>query len=80
MRGLHRDHHDPDGEADTLDSLGYNDHRSGHHAQALTLYRAHGNTFRTANTLERLGHPHAALGQTEQARTVCTPATRSQYA
>ena len=74
---LHRHHHNPDGLASTLDSLGYIDHHSGHHRQAidhyrqaLTLFRDLGNTYETANTLDHLGHPHVALGQTGQARTV----------
>ena len=62
--------------AATLDSLGYLDHHTGHHTQAinhyhhaLTLYHELSNTNHAAGTLDRLGHPHAALGQTEQART-----------
>ncbi|QUQ64764.1 AfsR/SARP family transcriptional regulator [Kutzneria sp. CA-103260] len=70
-------HHHPHGEAETLDSLGYIDHHTGHHHQAihhyqraLTLLRGLGDTYNSADTLDRLGHPRAALGQHEQARTV----------
>jgi tetratricopeptide (TPR) repeat protein len=61
---LHRHHHNPDGEAATLDSLGYIAHHTGDHHQAL------GDAYQVAYTLDRVGHPHAALGQHEQARTV----------
>jgi tetratricopeptide (TPR) repeat protein len=71
---LHRHHHNPDGEAATLDSLGYIAHHTHnheqaihHYQQALTLYRALGNTADAADTLDRLGHPYAALDQHDQA-------------
>jgi tetratricopeptide (TPR) repeat protein len=74
---LHRQHHNVDGEADTLDSLGYIDHHTAHHhqaidqyQQALALFRRLGNTYESAATLDRLGHPYVALGQHEQARAV----------
>jgi tetratricopeptide (TPR) repeat protein len=75
---LHRHHHNPHGEADTLDSIGLIAHRTGdhrqavenHHHQALTLYRTLGNAHQAAETLDSVGHPHAALGQPEQARKV----------
>lgn len=74
---LQRRHHDRDGEAHTLDSLGYIDHHTGnhhqairHYRQALTLLRSLGHTTETANTLDVLGHPHAALGHHAQARAV----------
>ncbi|MEU4524609.1 hypothetical protein AB0F52_38545 [Amycolatopsis sp. NPDC024027] len=35
---LFRHHHDPVGEADTLDSLGFIAHRTGDHQQALDHY------------------------------------------
>ncbi len=61
----------------TLDSLGYIAHHTGHHRQAignyqraLTLLRTLGNTYRCANTLDALGHPHLALGEPDQARAV----------
>lgn len=41
-----------------------------HYQQALTLFRTLGNTYLIADTLDNLGHPHAALGQHERARTV----------
>ncbi|MFC0430878.1 BTAD domain-containing putative transcriptional regulator [Kutzneria buriramensis] len=70
-------HDDPEGEALTLNSLGYTDHHTGHHRQAidryqhaLDLFRSLGDTYEAADTLDGLGHPHAALGQHEQARTV----------
>ncbi|MBB5898100.1 BTAD domain-containing putative transcriptional regulator [Kutzneria kofuensis] len=70
-------HNDPDGEARTLDTLGYIDHHTGHHHQAvhhyqhaLDLFRSLGHAYDAAGTLDGLGHPHAALGQHEQARTV----------
>ena len=72
---LQRRHH-PDGQAATLDSLGYIEHRSGHHDQAIQHYRQAlerlrelGNTYQLADTLDGLGHPHIALGEHEQART-----------
>ena len=40
-----------------------------HYQQALTLFRTLGNTYLIADTLDNLGHPHAALGH-EQARAV----------
>ncbi|WP_312878554.1 tetratricopeptide repeat protein [Lentzea indica] len=74
---LHRQHHHPTGEANTLDSLGYIAHRTGDHHQALdhyhhalTLFRALGNTYLVADTLDRVGHPHVALGEHERARAV----------
>ncbi|HEV8559091.1 MAG TPA: tetratricopeptide repeat protein [Actinophytocola sp.] len=75
---LHRRHHErSNGEAYTLDSLGYIAHRTGQHAraidyyqQALKLRRELGNTYEVANTLDGIGHPHLALGQHEQARLV----------
>ncbi|MGC0344232.1 ATP-binding protein [Streptomyces sp. SLBN-8D4] len=74
---LFQHHRDVAGQAQTLDSLGYIDHHSGHHhdaiqhyLQAISLYRELDNTFDTAETLDRLGYPHAALGQHDQARVV----------
>jgi tetratricopeptide (TPR) repeat protein len=74
---LRRHHHNADGEAATLDSLGYIDQHTGrhthaitHYRHALTLYRDLSHTHYTANTLDRLGHPHVALDQPEQARAV----------
>jgi tetratricopeptide (TPR) repeat protein len=73
---LHR-HRYPDGEASTLDTLGYIDHRTGryqqavqHYQQALILCHELGDTYEAASTLDRLGHSHAALGHYGQARTV----------
>ncbi|WP_327721876.1 helix-turn-helix domain-containing protein [Streptomyces sp. NBC_00490] len=74
---LYRQHQDVNGQAQTLDSLGYIDHHSGrhldaveHYRQALSLYRDLDNLYEAADTLERIGHPHAALGRHEQAREV----------
>ncbi|MCX5053973.1 MULTISPECIES: helix-turn-helix domain-containing protein [unclassified Streptomyces] len=74
---LYQHHHDVNGQAQTLDSLGYIDHHSGrhhdaieHYRQAISLYRELDNTYETADTLGRLGHSHAALGHHEQTRAV----------
>ncbi|RKT55835.1 AfsR/SARP family transcriptional regulator [Saccharothrix australiensis] len=75
---LNRDHRDdPEVEAHVLDTLGYVDHHTGRHAQAvdhyrqaLTLYRPLGSTYYAADTLDRLGHPHLALGRRHEARAV----------
>jgi tetratricopeptide (TPR) repeat protein len=74
---LQRRHPDPLGEATTLDSLGYIAYHSDHHQraieyyqQALSLLAALGHIVHTADTLDNLGHPHAALGEHEQARAV----------
>ncbi|WP_309112794.1 tetratricopeptide repeat protein [Saccharothrix sp.] len=60
-----------------LDGLGYIEHRTGHHRQAVrhheqavALCRALGNTTRAADALDQLGGPHSALGWPEQARAV----------
>ncbi|WP_344039737.1 tetratricopeptide repeat protein [Saccharothrix xinjiangensis] len=70
-----RRHHNAAGEASTSNSLGRLSHRTGdhhrsihHHDQALSRYRALGDTTRTARTLDHLGHPHAALGNHSRAR------------
>lgn len=72
---LHRGRY-PDGEASTLDTLGYVDHRTGNYQQAIRYYQqalvlCHelGDIYAAANYLDRLGHSHAALGQVDQART-----------
>jgi tetratricopeptide (TPR) repeat protein len=73
--------HEPDGEAFTLDILGYIAHHTDQHQQAidyfqraLTLFRTEGDTGSTsepaADALDRLGHPHVALGEHKQARVV----------
>lgn len=74
---LFEDHEDVDGQAQTLDSLGYIDHHSGrhhdairHYGRAISLYRDLDNAYETADTLDRLGHPHIALGHTDQALAV----------
>ncbi len=66
---------DPRGEADVADTLGLVAHRTGDHLQAIGHYhhaialrRAQTNTYETAHTLDRMGHPHAALGRQEEAR------------
>lgn len=72
-----RRHDDRDGEAHTLDSLGFLAHHTGrhteavhHYQQALTLLRDLGSTYQGAGTLDKLGHSYAALGQHNQARAV----------
>ena len=40
------------------------------HQQALALLRTLGDTYQAAVVLDGLGHPHVALGEYEQARTV----------
>jgi DNA-binding SARP family transcriptional activator/Tfp pilus assembly protein PilF len=73
---MQRRERDPEGEADTLDSLGYIADHTGrrrqaieYYGQALSLFADLGNVLFTADTLDRLGHPHAALGEYEQARS-----------
>ncbi|MFI0799187.1 DNA-binding transcriptional activator of the SARP family [Amycolatopsis lurida] len=70
-------HHDLEGEAAALDSLGFIAHRTGDHQQALDhyhqvliLFRTLGHTYEVASTLDRVGHPHTALGQHERASQV----------
>lgn len=70
-------HRDVAGQAQTLDSLGYIDHHSGrhhdavqHYGQAISLYHDLDNSYETADTLDRLGHPHVALGDHDRAREV----------
>jgi DNA-binding SARP family transcriptional activator/Tfp pilus assembly protein PilF len=72
---LFRRHHHRQGEAATLDNLGYLAHRTGQHThalhyyqQALILFRNLGNTYEEANTLDRLGSTHSILGQRDEAR------------
>lgn len=74
---LYEHHQDVNGQAQTRDSLGYIEHHSGHHhdavqhyRRAISLYRDLDNTYEAADTLGRLGHTHAALGCHEQARAV----------
>ncbi|MEV0674993.1 BTAD domain-containing putative transcriptional regulator [Actinosynnema sp. NPDC050436] len=73
--GVHDHHHNPGGEADLLACLGHIDHHTGRHEQAvrhyrraLVLYRALGHSYELANTLDGIGHPHAALGRPGGAR------------
>ena len=68
-------HHLPTSEGDTLNTLGYIEHHTGHHEkavehfeQALALRRAIGNTYQCTDTLDQLGHAHAALGRHRPAR------------
>ena len=74
---IQRRHRDPGEEATTLDSLGYIAHHSGRHRQAVEYFQEAlaqfadvGHILHTAETFENLGHPHAALGEDEQARAV----------
>jgi tetratricopeptide (TPR) repeat protein len=69
--------HHPASAAATLDSLGYIEYHTGHHHEAVEYYeqaaaacRSLGYTYQSALTLDRLGHPYAALGQNEHARAV----------
>jgi DNA-binding SARP family transcriptional activator len=71
---LHRKHDDRDGEASTLDSLGYLALRAGeparaveHYGDALALRRNLGQTYDEADNLVMLGDAHAALGDRENA-------------
>jgi tetratricopeptide (TPR) repeat protein len=77
VAALHRHNNNPAGEANTLDSLGFIEHLTGDHRQAviqyhqaLALRRALGYAYRVADTLDSTGRPHLALGQHEQAREV----------
>ncbi|MBB5959803.1 DNA-binding SARP family transcriptional activator [Saccharothrix tamanrassetensis] len=79
---LNRRQQDIDGEAATGDSLGYIAHQTGRHADALrhylhtlTLFRRVGNTYQTADTLERLGQTHLALGRPAEARLAWSQAS-----
>ena len=74
-------HEDDDVEATNQDSLGYiahstGDHRAAiqHYQQAIAVFRALDHDYETANTLVNLGHPHAALGEHDQARAVWSEA------
>ena len=72
----YQEHRDPAGEAATLDSLGLIDHLTGHHERAvrdcyepaIALVRAVGHTYELSDTLDRIGHPHVALGRPDRAR------------
>ncbi|HEU5474690.1 MAG TPA: tetratricopeptide repeat protein, partial [Actinophytocola sp.] len=71
---MHRRYHDREGEAYTLDNLGFIAHRTGNHTQAvdyyrqsLALHRQRGNSYEMAAILDRIGHPLIALGRPEQA-------------
>ena len=73
---LVREHRDRDTEASILDSLGFIAHGCGRYAEAVTYYEQSlviadelGHTFYRANTLEKIGGTHAALGDHRQART-----------
>jgi hypothetical protein len=48
----------------------------GYYQRALTLRRTLGNRHQSAATLDQLGHPHVALGEDEQTRTVWHEALR----
>ncbi|WIX90427.1 BTAD domain-containing putative transcriptional regulator [Amycolatopsis sp. DG1A-15b] len=72
---LHQRHHDREGEAVALHSLGYVAHHSDRFADAvnyyqlaLLLFRAVGNTYLEAGTLDDLGSAYAALSDHERAR------------
>jgi tetratricopeptide (TPR) repeat protein/transcriptional regulator with XRE-family HTH domain len=74
---LFRIHNDRTGEGNALVCMGHIDHQGGahqqairHYEQALAMFGDIGNTAESAFTLDQLGHPHIALGQDEQARTV----------
>lgn len=66
-----------------MDSLafiahGTGDHRRAvdHYHQALALRRAHGHAYEVADTLDRIGHPQAALGQLDRVRQAWREALR----
>jgi tetratricopeptide (TPR) repeat protein len=70
-----------DGQAATLDTLGYIAHASGrpaeavaHYRRSLTLRREQEQTSQVADTLEHLGHPYLALGQYDQTRAAWSEA------
>ncbi|MEU3642105.1 BTAD domain-containing putative transcriptional regulator [Lentzea sp. NPDC034063] len=70
------------GIATTLDSLGYVDHLTGRHREAIVRHRQSITMLRElgfaaevlAEVLEHLGRPHAALGEQEQARVAWSEA------
>ncbi|OLF05917.1 hypothetical protein BLA60_34670 [Actinophytocola xinjiangensis] len=69
------EHGERDGEADALNTLGLvahgrGEHREaiGRHERALAIRRELGHHHGTAETLERLGHVHADLGEVTEAR------------
>jgi tetratricopeptide (TPR) repeat protein len=69
------DHFSPTLDAANQDSLGYIAHHTGrhhvavqHYQQAITLFRSLNHVYETANTLDNLGHPLAAIGQDDAAR------------
>jgi DNA-binding SARP family transcriptional activator/tetratricopeptide (TPR) repeat protein len=72
---LNRQHHDHEGEAATLDSLGYIAHLEhdytralGHYDESLALLRTLGHRYQEASTLERMGTTWLALDQLAQTR------------
>jgi DNA-binding SARP family transcriptional activator/tetratricopeptide (TPR) repeat protein len=72
---LHRQHRFREGEARTLDSLGYIAHQAGHYsraldyyAEALALHRDLGNTYRQPDAQAGLAAAHAARGEHDEAR------------
>jgi tetratricopeptide (TPR) repeat protein len=70
------------GVATTLDSLGYVDHLTGRHREAIARHRQSITMLRgvgyhaevVADVHEHLGRPHAALGEWEEARAAWTEA------
>ncbi len=80
---LQRAHHNGEGEAETLDSLGYLDHRSGRHTsaldyyqQALDAYERLNFDYQKADTLERIGDTYLALGEPGRADDMWRQAIR----
>ncbi len=62
-------------DASALDSIGYIYHQImnfqesiNHYTEALALFRSRNHSYSAAETLERIGHPHSALGQRHHAR------------
>lgn len=72
-----------EGEAETLDSLGYLEHRGGRHVEALDYYRQALDAYERLNfdyqkvdTLERIGDTCVALGQPAKGADVWRQAKR----
>ena len=80
---MHRAQLDREGEAATLDSLGFLAHQRGepdqareHLQQALALRRELGNPYSEADTLDRLGQAHDASGDAARATAAWCEALR----
>ncbi|MDX8147652.1 BTAD domain-containing putative transcriptional regulator [Lentzea sp. BCCO 10_0061] len=79
---IHRANDYPLGIATTVDSLGYVDHFTGRHREAIARHRQSITMLRElgyhaeviADVFEHLGRPHAALGERKQAHAAWTEA------